>query len=84
MKPSIMLTVIRPIFAMLFVIVPTLLIVAPADRVLVLFAVPVPFLLPSTPVLFHIIMCDPVMSGTHVAVSVRHAGQCTRFAPGSH
>ena len=69
---------------MLFVIVPTLLIVVPAASVLVIIVIPMPLMFPSTPVLSHIIMCNPVVLRVHAAVSVGYVVYRTRHVSRTH
>jgi hypothetical protein len=80
-----MLTMILPMFiTMLSVVVPALLIVAAAASVPALTVVPMPLTFPSTPVLSHIIMCNPVVLRVHAAVSVGYVVHRTRHVSGTH
>ena len=80
-----MLTMILPIFVtMLSVIVPALLIVAAAASVLALIVVPMPLTFPSTPVLSHVIMGNPIVLRAHAAVSMWYVGHRTRHVSGTH
>ena len=80
-----MLTMILPMFVtMLSIIVPALLIVAAAASVPALAVVPMPLTFPSTPVLSHIIMCNPVVLRVHAAVSMGYVVHRTRHVSGTH